>query len=82
MCLAVPGRIVSVSGDDPMTRLARVSFGGVIKEICLAYLPEAGVDDYVIVHAGFALSRIDEAEAMRVFDELRRLALAGEEPGS
>jgi hydrogenase expression/formation protein HypC len=82
MCLAVPGKIVSVAGDDPMTRVARVSFGGVIKEVSLAYVPEAGVDDYVIVHAGFALSRIDEAEALRVFDELQRLALADEEPAS
>jgi hydrogenase expression/formation protein HypC len=82
MCLAVPGKIVSVVGDDPMTRMARVSFGGVVKEVSLAYLPEAGVDDYVIVHAGFALSQIDEAEAQRVFEELERLALAGEEPAS
>ena len=82
MCLAVPGKIVSVSGDDPLTRMARVSFGGVIKEVSLAYLPDAGTDDYVIVHAGFALSQIDEAEAHRVFEELQRLALAEEEPGS
>ncbi len=78
MCLAVPGKIVSVSGDDPLTRTARVSFGGVIKDVNLAYLPEAGVDDYVIVHAGFALSRIDEAEAERIFEDLRRLV--GDEP--
>jgi hydrogenase expression/formation protein HypC len=82
MCLAVPGKIVSVEGEDPMTRVARVSFGGVVKEVSLAYLPEAGVDDYVIVHAGFALSQIDEAEAMRVFEELQRLALADEESES
>jgi hydrogenase expression/formation protein HypC len=82
MCLAIPGKIVSVSGDEPLTRLARVSFGGVVKEVSLAYLPEAGVDDYVIVHAGFALSQIDEAEALRVFEELQRLALADEETGS
>jgi hydrogenase expression/formation protein HypC len=82
MCLAVPGKILSVAGDDPMTRVARVSFGGVIKEVSLAYLPEAGVDDYVIVHAGFALSQIDEAEALRVFEELQRLALADGEPAS
>jgi hydrogenase expression/formation protein HypC len=82
MCLAVPGKIVDVAGDDPLTRVARVSFGGVIKEICLAYVPEAVVNDYVIVHAGFALSRIDEAEAVRVFEELQRLALADEETES
>jgi hydrogenase expression/formation protein HypC len=82
MCLAVPGKIVSVAGDDPLMRVARVSFGGVVKEVSLAYLPEAGEGDYVIVHAGFALSRIDEAEANRVFEELQRLALADEEPAS
>lgn len=74
MCLAVPGRILSTSGDDPWTRTAKVSFGGVIKEVNLAYVPEVKVDDYVIVHAGFALSQIDEAEAVRMFDELTRLA--------
>ena len=73
MCLAVPGKIVDVTGDDQVTRTARVSFGGVIKEVSLAFVPEAGVDDYVIVHAGFALSRIDEAEALRIFEDLSQL---------
>jgi hydrogenase expression/formation protein HypC len=79
MCLAVPGRIVSVAGDDPWTRTAKVSFGGVVKEVNLAYVPDATVDDYVIVHAGFALSQIDEAEAIRTFDELTKLADLAEE---
>ena len=85
MCLAVPGKIVSISGDEALTRMAKVSFGGVVKDVCLAYLPEALVDDYVIVHAGFALSRIDEAEAHRVFTELARLGIDGidgQEPAS
>jgi hydrogenase expression/formation protein HypC len=76
MCLAVPGKIVSTTGDDPWTRTAKVSFGGVIKEVNLAYVPDAKVDDYVIVHAGFALSQIDEAEAVRTFEELSKLAEA------
>jgi hydrogenase expression/formation protein HypC len=76
MCLAVPGKIVSITGDDPWTRTAKVSFGGVIKEVNLAYLPDSKVDDYVIVHAGFALSQIDEAEAVRTFEELTKLAAA------
>ena len=59
-----------------MTRVGQVSFGGVIKEVSLAYLPDAGVDDYVIVHAGFALSQMDEAEAHRAFEELQKLALS------
>jgi hydrogenase expression/formation protein HypC len=70
MCLAIPGQIVSIAGDDPLTRSARVSFGGVLKDINLAYLPDALVGEYVIVHAGFALSRIDEAEARTVFEYL------------
>lgn len=73
MCLAVPGQIKSVTGDDPLTRVARVSFGGIIKEINLAFVPEAQIGDYVLVHVGFALQRIDEAEARRVFEYLRQL---------
>jgi hydrogenase expression/formation protein HypC len=53
--------------------MAKVSFGGIIKDICLAYVPEAGIGDYVIVHAGFALNQIDEAEAMEVFEMLRQM---------
>ena len=78
MCLAIPGQIVSIAGDDPMTRSARVSFGGVIKDINLAYLPDALVGEYVIVHAGFALSRIDEAEARTVFEYLGEIDRAGD----
>ena len=63
MCLAVPGKIVR-DRDDPLDAHGKVSFGGVVKDVSLAYLPEAQVDDYVIVHAGFALSQIDEAEAV------------------
>ena len=74
MCLAVPGRIESISGEDAWMRTANVSFGGVIKEVNLAYLPDVKAGDYVIVHAGFALSQVDEAEAVRMFEELSRLA--------
>jgi hydrogenase expression/formation protein HypC len=73
MCLAVPGKILSVSGDELLERMGRVSFGGIVKEVSLAYTPEAGVGDYVIVHVGFAISRLDEAEAHRVFDYLREI---------
>ena len=74
MCLAVPGRVLSISGDDPLLRLARVDFGGIVKEINLAYVPEAGIGDYVLVHVGFAISVIDEAEAARVFQHLEELS--------
>ena len=68
MCLAIPGQIESVAGDDPLLRTGQVNFGGVVKEVSLAYVPEAEVGDYVIVHVGFALSRLDEAEAHQVFE--------------
>jgi len=81
MCLAVPGLILSVSGDDPLRRVGRVDFGGIVKEINLAYLPEAAVGDHVLVHVGFAITVIDEAEAARVFEHLRELGeLADQDP--
>ena len=63
MCLAVPGKIISISDDDPLMRSGRVSFGGIVKQVSLAYVPEAKVGDYTIVHVGFAISLIDEQEA-------------------
>ena len=73
MCLAIPGKIERITGDDPLTRMGRVNFGGVHKEACLAYVPEAQVGDYVIVHVGFALSRVDEAEAQKIFEYLKEM---------
>ncbi len=73
MCLGVPGKILTIRGEDPLSRRGRVQFGGITKEVNLAYLPAAQVGDYVIVHVGFAISRVDEAEAQRVFDYLRAL---------
>jgi hydrogenase expression/formation protein HypC len=73
MCLAIPGKIETLSGDDPITRMGRINFGGVIKEASLAYVPEAQIGDYVIVHAGFALSKVDEAEAHKVFKYLKQM---------
>jgi hydrogenase expression/formation protein HypC len=72
MCLAIPGKILSIQGDD-LTRMGKVDFGGIAKEACLAYVPEARPGDYVIVHAGFALSRVDEEEANKVFEYLREM---------
>ena len=64
MCLAIPAKIISLTdNDDDLQRMARVDFSGVQKDISLAYLPEAKVGDYVIVHAGLALSLLDEEEA-------------------
>ncbi|MBP1150729.1 MULTISPECIES: HypC/HybG/HupF family hydrogenase formation chaperone [Methylocaldum] len=74
MCLAVPGQILSIEqADDPLLRSGRVDFGGVVKVVNLAYVPEAEVGDYVIVHAGFAISRLDEAEAQAVLKEIAAL---------
>jgi hydrogenase expression/formation protein HypC len=79
VCLAVPGKIVSTSGDDPFTRIAKVSFGGIVKDVNLAYVPEAQVGDYVIVHVGFAISRLDEQEAQQVFEYLRQMEEAADD---
>ena len=78
MCLAIPGKIESINGDDPLTRMGKINFGGVLKEACLAYVPEARIGDYVIVHVGFALSRVDEAEAHKVFDYLKQMEALAE----
>jgi hydrogenase expression/formation protein HypC len=73
MCLAIPGKVTSISGEDPLLRSGKVDFGGILKEVSLAYVPEVKVGDYVIVHVGFALSRVDEAEANQVFEYLREM---------
>ncbi len=73
MCLAVPGRLLSVAGEDPLARVGRVDFGGIVKEINLAFVPEARIGDYVLVHVGFALTVIDEREALQVFEHLREM---------
>jgi hydrogenase expression/formation protein HypC len=73
MCLAVPGKIMSIEGEDPLLRSGRVDFAGVIKQINLAYVPEAKVGDYVLVHVGFAINTIDEEEASQVFEYLRQM---------
>jgi len=73
MCLAVPGKIVSIEGTDPILRSGKVNFGGIVKNINLAYVPEAQVGDYVLVHVGFAISTIEEKEAQEVFEYLRKI---------
>ena len=71
MCLAVPGQVLSIEGEDELTRRGRVAFGGIVKEVNLAYVPDATLGDYVLVHAGFAITIVDAAEAQRT---LRYLA--------
>ncbi|MFI2794476.1 HypC/HybG/HupF family hydrogenase formation chaperone [Haloferula sp. A504] len=73
MCLAVPGKVIEVEGDDPLLRSARVSFSGVIKEVSLACAPEAQLGDYVLVHVGLAISVIDQQEAEETFRYLKQM---------
>lgn len=81
MCLAVPGKVVRIEENPLGMTMGTVSFGGINKKVCLAYVPEAAVGDYVIVHVGFAISRIDEQEAKEVFAALRKMGeLAELEP--
>jgi hydrogenase expression/formation protein HypC len=75
MCLGVPGKVLEIR-EELGTRMATVDFGGVTKNVCLAYLPEIELDNYVIVHAGFAITRLDEAaalETLQLFSDLGML---------
>ena len=72
MCLGIPGKVVEIRDGGPL-RMAMVDFGGARKEACLSYVPEVTLGDYVIVHVGFAISRVDEEEAHKVFEYLREM---------
>lgn len=78
MCLGVPGRIVSLEPSALGMTMGRVNFGGITKEVCLAYVPDAEVGNYVVVHVGFAIAKIDEHEAEEVFEYLRSINELGE----
>ncbi len=73
MCLAVPGRIVDVVGNEQFSRMGKLDFGGVSKEVSLAYVPEAKIGDYAIVHAGFAISLVDEEEAKETLEYFKEM---------
>lgn len=74
MCLAVPGKIIDIEeSPDPTLRRARVDFGGIRKDVSLAFTPEAASGDYVLVHVGFALNVVDESEAHKIFEYLREM---------
>ncbi len=75
MCLGIPGKVLEIFQRDNLP-MGKIEFGGIIKEACLAYVPEAQVGDYVIVHVGFALSRVDEAEAQEIFSYLQQIGEA------
>lgn len=78
MCLGIPGKIVETFERDELP-MAKVEFGGILKDICLAYTPDAEPGQYVLVHVGFAINQIDETEAQEVFRYIEQIAEAGEE---
>ena len=80
MCLGIPGRVVSVH-DEHGTRMATVDFGGVTKSVCLAYVPEVSVGQYTIVHAGFAITQLDEASALDTLKMMGELGILEDELG-
>jgi hydrogenase expression/formation protein HypC len=81
MCLAIPGQLLEILGDDPLLRAGRVSFGGIVKDVSLACAPEARVGDYVLVHVGVAIGVVDPEEAALTFRYLREIGdLDGLEP--
>lgn len=80
MCLAVPGRVLSTAEVDGAL-MAQVDFGGVRKEVCLQYIPDAEIGEYVVVHVGFAIQRLDEASARRTLANFEKLGLLEEEFG-
>ena len=77
MCLAIPGKVVEVFDRNGL-RMGRVQFGGIMRETCLEYVPDANVDDYVLVHVGFALSVVDAEEAKRTYELFREMGQLGE----
>jgi len=77
MCLAIPGKVVEIFAQEGM-RMARVQFGGVTRDACLDYVPETQVGEYVLVHVGFAISRVDEEEARRTYEALAEIDALGE----
>jgi len=78
MCLAIPGKVEEITTDG-LIRVGRVNFGGVVKNVCLDYVPEVVVGDYTIVHVGFAISKIDEATAEQTLADFRALGVLDEE---
>ena len=83
MCLAIPGKLIDIAPDAEGVRMGRANFGGIVKQVCLEYTPEVVPGDYVLVHVGFALSKVDEEEAERTYrllaemDQLQELDIPG-----
>jgi hydrogenase expression/formation protein HypC len=77
MCLAIPGKVLEVEMSTGV-RMGRTNFGGIVKQVCLEYTPEVQIGDYVLVHVGFALSKVDEEEAARTYRLLEEMKQLGE----
>jgi hydrogenase expression/formation protein HypC len=73
MCLAVPGKVLEIESNPQGLRMGKADFGGIVKTVCLEYTPEIVPGDYVLVHVGFALSKVDEEEAVRTYEILREM---------
>jgi hydrogenase expression/formation protein HypC len=78
MCLAIPGKLVEITADPAGVKMGRANFGGIVKQVCLEYTPEAQAGDYVLVHVGFALSKVNEQEAARTYQLLEEMKQLGE----
>jgi hydrogenase expression/formation protein HypC len=73
MCLGIPGKVTHIEENPMGLHMGKVSFGGIVKDVCLAYVPDVQVGEYVIVHVGFAINKVDEQEAMEVFAMLKQM---------
>ena len=78
MCLAIPGKLIEISPDAHGVKMGKANFGGIVKQVCLEYTPEVEIGDYVLVHVGFALSKVDEEQAARTYKALEELQQLGE----
>ncbi len=73
MCLGIPGKVIDIQSNTAGITMGKVDFGGIVKEICLAYVPDVKIGEYVIAHAGFAINTLDEKEALEVFETLKQM---------
>lgn len=78
MCLAIPGKVLEIQQDAQGVRMGKTNFGGIVKQVCLEYTPDVQTGDYVLVHVGFALSKVDEEEAERTYKALEEMQQLGE----
>jgi|SRR3954470_9002074 hydrogenase expression/formation protein HypC len=78
MCLAIPGKLIEISQDAHGVKMGRANFGGIVKQVCLEYTPDVQAGDYVLVHVGFALSKVDEEQAAQTYKALEQLQQLGE----